>query len=127
MSKDIINKVVRDFYDLAKNDFLIGYHFRHIEDFDIHIPKIQRFWQLILLELPPSEKKDLICQGVPKNVIHSHEYLKIKPGEVGRWIILFQSVLKKYEKQNQDLIQHWELEIKKFEKIFLQSKTLFKI
>ena len=57
MSKDIINKVVRDFYDLAKNDFLIGYHFRHIKDFDIHIQKIQRFWQLILLELTPSEKK----------------------------------------------------------------------
>ena len=125
MSKDIINNVVRDFYELAKNDFLIGYHFRHIESFDTHIPKIQRFWHLILLELSPSDRKEIISRGVPKNIIHSHEYLKIKPGEVGRWIILFQSVLKKYEEQNQALIKKWSIEVKKFEKIFMQSKTLF--
>ena len=125
MSEEIINNIICDFYELAKSDFLISYHFRHIKNFDTHIPKIQRFWQLILLDLSPQKKKELISQGVPKNVIQSHEYLKIKPGEVGRWIILFQSVLNNYESQDKALIERWNIEIKKFEKIFLQSKSLY--
>jgi hypothetical protein len=125
VSANIIDQVISDFYELAKKDILIGYHFRHIKDFDSHIPKIQRFWYLILQELTPSQRKDVIKKGIPKNVIHSHEYLKIKKGEVGRWVLLFNQILKKHEKSAPELILKWRDEIKKFEKIFLNAKALY--
>ena len=125
MSANIIDQVINDFYELAKKDILIGYHFRHIKDFDSHIPKIQRFWYLILQELTPNQRKDVIKKGIPKNVIHSHEYLKIKKGEVGRWVLLFNQILKKYEKSAPELILRWRDEIRKFEKIFLNAKALY--
>ncbi len=126
MKKEVIDIVIRDFYDLAKSDFLIGYHFRHIKNFDTHIPKIQRFWYLILLDLSSQEKKEVVTQGVPKNVINSHEYLKIKPGEVGRWIVLFEQILKKHHDRHPILINQWRTEIIKFQRLFLSSPTLFK-
>ena len=124
--KDWLNQVILEFYEQAKTDFLIGYHFRHIKDFDEHIPKIQRFWQLILLPLSSDEKKNIIQQGVPKNIIHSHEYLKIKKGEVGRWMTLFKQTLQKIEtNENRDFFEKWREELLKFEKIFLNADSLF--
>ena len=61
MNTQIIDNVVIDFYEIAKNDFLIGYHFRHIKNFDTHIPKIQRFWYLSLLNLSGEQKKEIIA------------------------------------------------------------------
>lgn len=125
--EDWLNQVIVEFYEQAKTDFLIGYHFRHIRDFDEHIPKIQRFWQLILLPLDPIEKKNLIQQGVPKNVIHSHEYLKIKKGEVGRWMTLFKQTLQHLEtNENISLFEKWREELSKFEKVFLNAESLYK-
>ena len=121
-----LNHVVSEFYEQAKTDFLIGYHFRHIKDFDTHIPKIQRFWQLILLPLSPEEKKKITQQGVPKNIIHSHEYLKIKKGEVGRWMTLFKQTLQKIEtNENKALFEKWRDELHKFERIFLNANSLY--
>ena len=125
MKKEIINKVISDFYDLARNDFLIGYHFRHIDDFEAHIPKIQRFWYLILLDLTELERKEIIRQGIPKNVIQSHVYLKIKKGEIGRWVLLFKQILNEYRHQSPVFIGLWESEINKFNERFVNSKVLF--
>jgi len=125
VKKEIINKVISDFYELARNDFLIGYHFRHIDDFETHIPKIQRFWYLIFLDLTESERKEIVQQGIPKNVIQSHVYLKIKKGEVGRWVILFNQILDKYRHQDPEFISLWENEINKFYERFVNSKVLF--
>ena len=125
MNKDTIDQVVIHFYNLAKNDILIGYHFRHIKDFDSHIPKIQRFWYLVLLDLSSEEKKLIINKGVPKNIIQSHEYLKIKVGELNRWILLFHQTLEFYQDESPEFINTWKSEIDKFKKIFLNSKTLF--
>ena len=124
--KNLIDNIINDFYEKAKGDFLIGYHFRHIKNFDDHIPKIQRFWHLILLELSKEEQKAYIQEGIPNNIIEAHQYLKIKPGEVGRWIVLFKQVQAQYKNlNNQSLIQKWEKKINQFEKIFLSSKILF--
>ena len=125
MTANIIDQVINDFYELAKIDILIGYHFRHIKDFDSHIPKIQRFWYLILQDLTPDQRRNVIKKGIPKNVIQSHEYLKIKKGEVGRWVLLFNQTLEKHEKSAPELILKWRGEIKKFEKIFLNAKALY--
>ncbi len=62
---------------------------------------------------------------MPKNVIQSHEYLKIKKGEVGRWVVLFKSVLQKYEQENLGFVTKWAQEIDKFEKIFLNAQNLY--
>lgn len=58
-------------------------------------------------------------------MIQSHEYLKIKKGEVGRWVQLFKSVLQKYDQENLNLATKWIQEIDKFEKIFLNAKNLY--
>jgi hypothetical protein len=44
-----IGAVVTAFYSEAKNDILIGYHFRNIPDFEEHIPRIITFWEIQLL------------------------------------------------------------------------------
>ena len=123
---EVIDQVVKAFYDKAKSDILIGYHFRHIRDFDLHIPKIQRFWYLVLLPLSPEEKKSVIQKGVPKNIVQSHEYLKVKRGEVGRWVKIFIETLDSFDSEDsKNLIHAWKIEIRRFEKIFLKSKTLY--
>ena len=124
--QELIDSVVQGFYDRAKIDIIIGYHFRHIDDFGQHIPKIQRFWYLILGELPIDLKKKYLELGIPQNIIHAHAYLKIKSGEVGRWVLIFNQILDVHEtSENKMLIDRWRLEILKFKKLFLQSKILF--
>ena len=46
---DWILNIVQRFYDKAKSDILIGYHFRNIADFETHIPRIASFWEIQLL------------------------------------------------------------------------------
>lgn len=128
---NFIKAVVDSFYDKAKTDIIIGYHFRHIENFDTHLPKIYLFWSLHLLELNQEEKKELISQVSMENIIKKHEYLKIKKGEVGRWVLLFQQTIDQtfdalektdsLEKIRQKMIRKTE----NFHKVFLNSKTLF--
>ena len=45
---DTLLEIIYGFYELAKRDVMIGYHFRVIEDFDEHIPRIADFWNLQL-------------------------------------------------------------------------------
>jgi len=128
---NFIKAVVDSFYDKAKADIIIGYHFRHIENFDTHLPKIYLFWSLQLLELNKEEKLELISQVSMENIIKKHEYLKIKKGEVGRWVLLFQQTIDQtYDalektdsiaKIRQKMIRKTE----NFHKVFLNSKTLF--
>ncbi len=82
-----ILEVVTRFYVKATQDFLIGYHFRNIDNFETHIPRIASFWELQLTGVL-TEKKEL-----PFNLIKAHLPLKIKYGELGRWVLLFNEVL----------------------------------
>ena len=76
----------------AKSDIIIGYHFRHIENFDEHIPKIIRFWCLQLLDLPQEKIKEFQKEGIPNQIIKNTCISRSK-GEVGRWILLFQETI----------------------------------
>ena len=113
-----IFKVVSSFYDKAKDDLLIGYHFRHIQDFTTHIPRISAFWEMQL-----QGKTQRHFAGGPFDVINAHMPLKIKKGELGRWLMLFRKTL---EEQNGpdflDLKTKWNEKLNSFEKIFLNSK-----
>ncbi|MBA2405688.1 MAG: preprotein translocase subunit TatC [Bdellovibrionales bacterium] len=82
-----IFQVVTSFYNKAKNDVLIGYHFRIITDFDSHIPRIASFWDL---QLQGATERTIT---EPFDVMKVHIPLKIKRGELGRWLVLFKKTL----------------------------------
>lgn len=108
-----ILKVVSSFYDKAKTDVLIGYHFRNIKDFDEHIPRIASFWELQLLA-STSRKVD-----PPFDVMKAHLPLGIKRGELGRWLVLFRATLNEDEEFN-ELKKQWLDKLTFFEGIFLR-------
>lgn len=83
----IINQIVTNFYRLAQQDILIGYHFRVIDDFDHHIPRIIQFWNL-QLNGTISDRSHL-----PFKFLELHKALSPNKGEIFRWVKLFESVL----------------------------------
>jgi hemoglobin len=110
-----IFQVVSGFYDKAKTDVLIGYHFRIIPDFDEHIPRIASFWELQLFgktERPVEKTFDVIKVHVP---------LGIKRGELGRWMVLFKKTLDEETEKHPEmnlLKGQWLVKLKVFENIF---------
>jgi hemoglobin len=109
--------VVDSFYDKAKVDVLIGYHFRNIKDFDEHIPRIASFWDLQLL----GKTERTITH--PFDVAHLHLALKIKKGEVGRWLVLFRKTLEDMtaaHPEMSELADQWRERLVFFEGVFLR-------
>lgn len=102
--------VVRSFYDKAKTDILIGYHFRNIKDFDEHIPRIAAFWEMQLLGRTNRNF------GGPFDVMNIHATLGIHKGELGRWLLLFRKTLN--EAGAHPLKASWEERLTTFEGIF---------
>lgn len=82
-----ILEIVTKFYDKANNDILIGYHFRVIEDFDNHLPRIAYFWQLQLTGSIDDRSM------LPFDLIPLHKALKVNKGEIFRWVVLFEKTL----------------------------------
>lgn len=111
--REWIFQIVNSFYGLAKNDILIGYHFRIIKDFDEHIPRIAAFWELQLLHSTPRKF------GAPFDVIRIHELMNIKRGELGRWLVLFKKVLNETE-DFPELKAEWFKKLDSFEDKFLR-------
>ena len=112
-----IYSVVESFYDKAKIDVLIGYHFRVIKDFDEHIPRIVTFWELQLLGKAsrPIEK--------PFDIMKPHMPLGIKRGEIGRWLVLFRKTLDEQvalHPEMKPLREQWEKKLVDFEGKFLR-------
>ena len=112
-----IYAVVESFYDKAKIDILIGYHFRFIKDFDEHIPRIVTFWELQLLGKAsrPIEK--------PFDIMKPHMPLGIKRGEIGRWLVLFRKTLDEQvalHPEMKPLREEWEKKLVDFEGKFLR-------
>lgn len=110
-----IFRIVERFYDKAKIDVLIGYHFRHIQDFDTHIPRIASFWELQLLG--KTERK----VDEPFDLIKVHIPLSLKRGELGRWLVLFRKTMEEEKiPEMEELKLEWEEKLKHFEAIFLR-------
>lgn len=115
---DWIFKVVDSFYAKAKVDILIGYHFRVIEDFDEHIPRISTFWEFQLLG------KSMRPLTEPFDLIRAHMPLGIKRGELGRWLVLFRKTLEEEtltHPEMSSLKETWEERLVTFEGIFLRA------
>lgn len=128
----LIEKIVVTFYQKATTDTLIGYHFRkiqksssknplypQIEQFSEHIPRIIKFWrqQLNLLE-----KKE---RPLPFDILNVHRKLKVRKGEINRWVLLFEETL---NEQKIEALTIEEIQVIKsmrqkalhFQKIFLE-------
>jgi truncated hemoglobin YjbI len=111
-----ISKVVSSFYEKARNDILIGYHFRNISDFNEHIPRIVIFWEIQLLGRASSKTG-------PFDVMNKHVPLGIKKGELGRWILLFKKTIEEeanHFPEMSELKTEWEKKIEAFKEIFLR-------
>lgn len=113
--------IVEAFYEKAQADVLIGYHFRRIEDFAAHIPRIVEFWEIQL------RGKSLAKSSPPFDVIGAHLPLGIHRGEVGRWVRLFEDVLRADRTLPVELKEKWQEKLRHFEKVFLSSPLLFGI
>ena len=111
-----IERVVKSFYDKARTDILIGYHFRHIHDFDSHIPRIVHFWEIQL--------KGASLKMEPFDLIGAHKYLGIKVGEVNRWVKLFLETMDE-EKIDPELKSEWTQKTLLFRDKFLLHPQLF--
>lgn len=118
---DWILSVVESFYAKAKIDVLIGYHFRNVKDFDEHIPRIASFWDLRLLG------KTNRNFGKPFDLMSVHTALPIKPGELGRWMVLFRRTLDEKlteTPEKSSLAKEWREKLVQFEGIFSRFFTV---
>jgi len=120
-TREELAPIVEAFYEKAKADVLIGYHFRRIEDFAVHIPRIVEFWEIQL------QGKSLPKSSPPFDVIGAHLPLGIHRGEVGRWVRLFEDVLRADRTLSVGLKQKWQEKLLHFEKVFLSSPLLFRV
>lgn len=112
-----ILQVITHFYDKAKTDILIGYHFRVVKDFDTHIPRIAAFWDMQLLG------KTNRNFGEPFDVMKVHTPMGIKRGEVGRWLVLLKKTLDENVKTHPEFSELKDLWLKRldfFEGVFLK-------
>lgn len=130
-ANDYIEDVVRAFYDKATKDFLIGYQFRKIalaegdvhplqpplDAFAHHLPRINDFWKNQLLGTPLPDKSD------PFSLISIHKKLRVRKGEVNRWVLLFNETLN--EQPEHALTEIWREKVKHFQEVFLRNKILF--
>jgi truncated hemoglobin YjbI len=114
---DWILNVVQSFYDKAKDDILIGYHFRVVHDFETHIPRIASFWEMQLLGKSSRQVE------APFDVLKIHSVMGIKRGELGRWLVLFRKTLDDQvylHPEMNDLKKSWEEKLVLFEGIFIR-------
>jgi len=124
---DKIKDIVESFYSKAVKDVIIGYHFRKIQElespdvlnpdisfFKNHIPRIITFWKFQLL----GEKTDESF-----NLINSHAPLKLRRGELDRWLTLFHQTLDEYE--NDELTYLWREKLSFFAQRFKKSDRIF--
>lgn len=125
--------MVFEFYSKATIDILIGHHFRKIqtqqgshplkppmEAFQDHLPRIEQFWEVQLLEdqIQKIEK--------PFDLLNIHRQMKLNPGELDRWIILFHQVLESNTtNESIEFINKWKEKIELFRKRFKKDKAMF--
>lgn len=121
-----IEFIVRAFYKDAITDVFIGYHFRKIlsdpaqmnnikadlGNFEDHIPKVVDFWATQLIP-------DFKSQLSRPNVLKIHDYLNIRKGELGRWLVMFKEVLERQStKIDHELRSNWKIKLIQFEDAF---------
>lgn len=77
-----VDQLIRNFYDAVRPDPVIGHFFTEL-DFEVHIPRIVSFWNMILFG-------DREFKGEPMTV-HAklHQRFPMEQGHFDRWLELF--------------------------------------
>ncbi len=122
LSYNDILEVVTAFYAKASKDILIGFHFRNIEDFDTHIPRIAHFWEIQILG------KTSVEIVPPFDLIKVHMPLKINPGQLNRWIFLFEETIAEFRTRDGHHVEDyliWKQKLHLFRQKFLSHPALF--
>lgn len=109
--EEYILKVTTSFYDKARSDVLIAYHFWRIKDFDTHIPRIAHFWETQLIG------RHISTITPPLDLMGIHKQMDIKKGELGRWLVLFRKTLDEFSVYP-ELKEIWQERLIFFEKNF---------
>ncbi|MDO9181740.1 MAG: hypothetical protein Q7U04_05000 [Bacteriovorax sp.] len=125
--RDLIYAVIEAFYKKATQDILIGYHFDKFnkpETLKPHLERITSFWEMQL-----TGSTSVPLEG-PFHLLFTHLQLKIKRGELGRWIVLFHQTLDSLEKENNHpdikvLTTLWKKRIALFEERFKSHPQMF--
>ena len=109
---NLILTIVTAFYDRATQDPMIGFHFRHIDDFDEHLPRIADFWYL---QLHGNLKKKI---DPPFDLLSTHKPLGLKRGQIDRWVVLFNENLDLFlNDENNNSFQLWKSKVLHFSTI----------
>lgn len=125
--RDLIYKVVSNFYKKTINDVLIGYHFYKFKDPDVlehHLVRLTSFWEMQLTGTTTVP----IDPGF--RLLMTHFQLNLKRGELGRWLILFNQTLDELEKEidHPNIIEFTNAfrdRLKFFEQRFLSAPNMF--
>ena len=125
--RDLIFAVVESFYAKATEDILIGHHFTKFNDPKVlhaHLERITSFWEMQL-----TGSTSVPIEG-PFHLLFTHLQLKIKRGELGRWIVLFHQTLDSLSSevdhpQILELCELWKKRISFFEERFKSHPQMF--
>lgn len=134
---NLLKLVIERFYLKAMEDILIGYHFTRLQalkscapvQFNQHLERIMKFWQLQLypaLDLKLSPFNPPVPAEQHFQLLKTHLPMKLKLGELNRWLILFKQEIDEALNElqisatEQAIIKkHWELSLKQFKEIFI--------
>ena len=133
--RELIYIVVEAFYQKATKDILLGYHFEHFNDPNVlgpHLERITGFWEM---QLTGAVSKPI--EGKQFQLLFTHLQLRIKRGELGRWIVLFHQTLDDLENEFkthspedlapiQNISVEWKKRIAFFEERFKSHPHMFK-
>lgn len=142
--RGLVEAVVADFYGRAVSDVLIGHQFRKIqafagadplapplEAFAGHLPRIVRFWTLHLPGAagaagagPPARGDAGRADGDGFNIVAVHRRLRLKKGELDRWMTLFHETLDAHEGSDPALVGAWRTKVEEFRRVFLERPRL---
>ncbi|MGZ3807228.1 MAG: hypothetical protein ACXVCE_04020 [Bacteriovorax sp.] len=125
--RELIYKVIEDFYEKVIGDVLIGYHFEKFKDPEVlhhHLVRLTTFWEMQLTGTTEATLER------PFHLLFTHLQLKIRPGELGRWIVLFHQTLDSLDAQvdhpNIRLMNDlWKKRIALFEERFKAHPQMF--
>lgn len=134
--RELIYIVIENFYKLALNDVLIGYHFHRFQKPEVlshHLERITTFWEM---QFTGTISKPLEGEGF--RLLFTHLQMNLKPGELGRWIVLFHKTLDELNlhfqnegsseesKQIEALVLEWKKKIAFFEERFKSHPQMFR-
>lgn len=84
LNEQLLERVVRAFYSVARQDPLIGHLFLGVHDWDAHIARISTFWSSVAL----------LSGRYHGNPLAVHLPLPLEPPHFARWLLLFEATLR---------------------------------